>query len=82
MNHGVTIRANDGEVNEFGLGSVLFCRERFEVMHLCVISTKLAINSLEIKTAAWHFTFKFAISPIFWLLRFYHREAIARAGDV
>ena len=32
-------------------------------MHLRVIPAKLAINSLKIKPAAWHFTSKFAISP-------------------
>ena len=62
MNHGVTICTNDGEVIEFGLAWFCSVAEWFEVMHLRVISTKLAINNLEIKPAAWHFTLEFAIS--------------------
>ncbi len=63
MNHGVTICTNDGEVIEFGLAWFCSVAQWFEVMHLCVISTKLAINNLEIKRNQ-AFTLEFAISKL------------------
>jgi hypothetical protein len=65
MNHGVAIRTNNGKVIKFRLARFGSIAERFEVMHLSVISAKLAINDFKIKTASWHFAFEPAVSQLF-----------------
>ena len=56
MNHGVAIGANNSEVNEFCFARLCSVTKRLEVMHLCVISSKLAIDNFKIKMTFWHFT--------------------------
>ena len=62
MNHGVAIRTNNSQIIEFCLAGFSSVSERFEMVNLCVISAKLAINSFKIKIAFCHFTFQFAVS--------------------
>ncbi len=64
MNHGVTIRTDDSQIIKFCLAGFSSVGERFEMMNLCVIPAKLAINSFKIKTAFGHFTFQFTVSKL------------------
>ena len=57
MNHGVAIRANNGQIIEFCLAGFGSVSERFEMMHLRVIPAKFAINCFKIKTTFWHGTY-------------------------
>jgi hypothetical protein len=64
MNHGVAVRTNDGEVSELCLAGFGSVGERFEMVNLCVVPAKLAINSFKIKTAFCHIAFQFAATKL------------------
>ena len=70
MNHRVAIRADDGEVREFGLTRSCPVAESIEVVNLRVVPAKLAVDHCEIKATPRRFAQKFAAGPFLCLCDF------------